>query len=758
MRNIISATQMNRVVRRSFLFILAITSAPTTVMAQQGSPATTSSASQEKQGGTGIIPPGVKLVPQMPPAGPPRPFQFPNAAQKTLPNGLRVFIVTDHKEPAVAVRLLIMSAGSIKDPAGSPGVAEMTANLLTQGTEKRSAKDIADAIDFVGGSLNASAGKDGTTVMLDVVKKDLDLGLDLMSDVVLHPAFKAEELDRQRQQLLSSLTVQYSDPQYLASAVFSRVVYGNSPYGWPEEGTAETVQKLNRDELAEFQRANYSPNESFLAFAGDVTPEASFAEAEKYFGGWAKKEISSAAPVLPGSLSGKRIFLIDKPDAVQTQIRVGKLGIRRGDPDYIPVEVMNRIFGGGYNSLLNTEVRVKKGLTYGAYSQFAPHLYAGAFFVGTFTRTEKTVEATKLVVDLLSKMSAGGVTPQQLDFARDYLAGVYPIQSETAEQVADRVLTAAIFNLPPDYNRTYPDKVRSVTSSQVDEMAKRYLSTDDLDMILVGNVSAFRDALKKEFPQAVFDEIPFDQVDILASDLRKPKSTETPATRESLELGKDILQAAANAAGGSALAAVKSITMTENGKQFSPRGDLPVVVKWTVSYPDRSHGDVSYGGQTIVQICDGKAAWITVGSQAHDVSRVLNEFERGIALFGGGWGLYQEVLAGKITGQSMGGTEIDGKKTEGVRVQAPFGNVKLFFDPATHLLAAARFESTTPQGMLESEQRWSDYRVVGGRQFAFATVSYRGGVKFMESVVSDLEVDPPVNDSLFSPPQAAPEK
>jgi zinc protease len=756
MPKLISKRETNFATWRSLVLLLAVISVAAATAGQEGASGAKTPAEQEKQGGTGIVPPGVKLIPQMPSAGPPRPFQFPNAAEKTLPNGLRVFVVTDNKEPAVAVQLLVMSAGSIKDPADSPGVAEMTANLLTQGTEKRSAKDIADAIDFVGGSLTASAGKDATTVMLDVVKKDLDLGLDLMSDVVLHPAFRAEELDRQRQQLLSNLTVQYSDPQYLASAIFSRIVYGNSPYGLPGEGTPETVQKLNRDELAEFQRANYSASNSFLAFAGDISAEQAFAAAEKYFGSWAKKDVSSAAPVLPGPLSGQRIFLIDKPDAVQTQIRVGKLGIRRGDPNYIPVEVMNRIFGGGYNSLLNTEVRVKKGLTYGAYSQFSPHLYTGAFLVGTFTRTEKTVEAAKLVVDLLSKMSGSGVTQQEMDFARDYLAGVYPIQSETAEQVADRVLTAAIYDLPSGYNRTYPDKVRAVTSNQVDEMAKRYLATDDLDIVLVGNVSAFRDALKKEFPRAAFDEIPFDQVDILASDLRKPKSAEMPATPESLEKGRDILQAAANAAGGSALATVKSMSMTEEGKQFSPRGDVPVRVKWTVSYPDRSHGDVSYAGQAITQICDGKGAWVTVGSQSHDVTPIIGEFKRGIALFGGGWGLYQGVLSGKITGHFIGEKEIDGKKTEGVAIEAPFGNVTLFFDPATHLLAAARFQSATPRGMMDNEQRWSDYRDVGGRQFAYSTVSYRGGVKFMESTISDVQVDRPVNGALFSAPQSAP--
>ncbi len=216
------------------------------------------------------------------PARPTR-FNFPQAATKTLANGLRVFVVTDHSEPAVAARLVMLSAGTIKDPQGMPGVAQMTANMLTQGTEKRSAKDIAEAIDFIGGSLEASAGTDSTDVSLDVVKKDLPTGLDLMSDVVLHPAFRAEELDRQRQQLLSSLTVQYSDPDFLASAAFSRVVYGNSPYGWPAEGTPDTIKKLDPQILAKFHDANYAPNQSLLAFAGDITPGRSLRRRREIF-------------------------------------------------------------------------------------------------------------------------------------------------------------------------------------------------------------------------------------------------------------------------------------------------------------------------------------------------------------------------------------------------------------------------------------------------------------------------------------------
>jgi zinc protease len=749
---------MKRDIKRAVFVIAVLLSLSVAAIAQQATPAAkpADAKPQDQKNGTGVVPPGVELKPQMPAAGAPKPFQFPQAASKTLSNGLHVFVVSDSSEPAVTARLVILSAGSIKDPEGMPGVAQMTANMLTQGTEKRSAREIAETIDFVGGSLEASAGKDATNVTLDVVKKDLQTGFDLMSDVVLHPAFKADELDRQRQQLLSSLTVQYSSPEYLASVVLHRAVYGSSPYGWPGEGTPETAKKLTSKELAEFHAANYAPNQSFLAFAGDITPEEAFATAEKYFGAWPKVDVATSKPPEPPASSGQHIWLIDKPDSVQTQIRAGKLGIRTGDPDFIPVVVMNRIFGGGYNSRLNTEVRINKGLTYGANSSFEPHRYAGAFVVDTFTRTEVTVEAAKLVVDLIAKMSTGEVTPKEMDFARDYLAGVYPIQTETAEQVADRVLSVAAFNLPADYNSTYPEKVRGVTSAQVREMAQRYLSTKDIDIVLAGNISAFRDALKKEFPNAKYEEIPFEQVDVLAPDLRKPKVTPAAATPESLERGKQILLAAAKAAGGDALASVATLTMTDSGKLFQGDAELPLTVKWQVSYPNRSHGDVSLGGQSIVQICDGTTAWVQQGSQPRDVTPWIGEFERGISLFGGGWGLYQQIIGGKLEGRFVGEETIDGKKTLGVAVQAPFGSISLFFDPDTHLLAAARYQSAGQKGPVDNEQRWTNYRTVEGRQFAFNTTTSRDGAKFSESTVQDVVVNPKLDDALFLKPTPAP--
>jgi zinc protease len=712
-------------------------------------------SSQEPQKPSGVVPPGVRLVPQMPGPGAPRPFHFPKPATMTLPNGLRVFVVTDHSEPAIAARLVILSAGSIKDPAGMPGVAQMAANLLTQGTEKRSAKEIAEGIDFIGGQLNAMAGRDATTVMLDIVRKDLATGMDLMSDVVLHPTFRAEELERQRQQLLSGLQVQYSDPEYLATLVFARSVYGASPYGLPPEGTPASVQKLQPGDFVKFHDANYAPNESLLGFAGDITPEEAFAVAQKYFGGWPKADVPLTEPPAPSPGSSQHIWLIDKPDAVQTQIRIGKIAIPRNDPDYLPLDVTNHILGGSYNSRLNTEVRIKKGLTYGASSSLNPHRYTGSLVVSTYTRTEATVEATKLVMDILTGMAQGEVTQKELDFARDYLAGVYPIASETAEQVTDRVLTVAAFALPDDYNQTYPAKIRATSLNAVQSVARKYFTTGDLDLVLAGNVSAFRDALKKAFPNAEFTEIPYDQVDVLARDLRAAKQESVPApTPESLEQGQQILLAAAQAAGGAALQSVATLGITENGKIHGPAGDRPLDVKWQVIYPDRSYGEVNLGGMTIQQVCDGKSSWLKFPNGMRDTTNVIGEFKRGISMFGGGWGLYQQVLAGKITGQAIGEENIQGKKSLGVALNAPFGFIKLYFDPDTHLLAAARYQSVGEHGPSSNEQHWSDYRDVEGRKFAYATDTYRDGAKLFDSTVLTVEVNPQVDETLFTKPES----
>jgi hypothetical protein len=229
----------------------------------------------------------------------------------------------------------------------------------------------------------------------------------------------------------------------------------------------------------------------------------------------------------------------------------------------------------------------------------------------------------------------------------------------------------------------------------------------------------------------------------------------TVTTPESAVRGKEVLLAAANAAGSEKLASVKTLGINESGRLIGPQGGTVLNVKWMISYPDRSHGEVTIGDQKIVQVCDGTSAWLQFAQGIRDTTAVISEFERGISLFGGGWGIYQRVLAGELTGQFIGETEIDGKKTLGVALEGPFGPLKLYFYPDTHLLAAARFQSAGEHGPSDNEQRWSDYRPVEGKLFAFSTVIYRDGAKFFESTIQDVQLNPAIDESLFAKPKDA---
>jgi zinc protease len=710
------------------------------------------SVAQSQKPAGGKVPEGVKLNAQMPAGGAPRAYPFPKPVTRTLPNGLRVFVISDAEQPVVTARLVLPAAGSVHDPAGKPGVASATSDLLTQGTHKRSAQQIAEAIDFVGGSLAASADSDGTYITVTVVRKDLSLGLELLADVTRNAAFPDDEIERRREQSLSGLRIQYSDASYLASAIFDRIVFGNHAYGLPDEGTPDSLRALKREDLVKFRDTYYVPAGAMLAFAGDITPAAAFAAAEKYFGAWAGQQPPAAGAPVPAQRRGVRIVLVDKPDAVQTQIRVGRLGIPRSSGDYIPLAVTNRIFGGGFNSRLSTEVRIRKGLTYGANSGFDSRRLGGSFVASTSTRTEATVEATRLIVNLLEQMATGSASKEELDFARDYMAGVFPIQTEIAEQIASRILTVVHYGLPADYNDTYQQRILGVDETAVRLMAAKYFSPDSLELVLVGNAGAFRDALKKEFPGAQFEELPFDQLDLLAADLRRPKEAAAAATPEALARGQELLQAGAQAAGGAAISRVESIRLTLKWKLFTPQGELDADSKIAAVFPDRLRSDVTLPFGTLTQGFDGKSSWTVTPQGPSDLPPSQNaELTRGIALIAA-IGVYREAAAGQAQVALLGEEEVEGRRFIAAEWAGPAGPVKLYFDPQTRLISGVRFRANAPQGSFESLALWSDFRAFEGVQIPFKAVVWRDGAKFIEQSVVEVTLNPKLDPAIFAKP------
>lgn len=455
---------------------------------------------------------------------PPRPLgakdvDFPPYEIRTLPNGLPVVTVLHHEQPIVSLRMLVR-AGSSFDPPGKTGLAGLASALLDQGTTTRTAEQIADTIDSIGGGLGSGAGSDVTFTSVLVMKDSFDFGLDLLADVVRNPAFRQEELDRQREQIYSGLKDAYEDPDYVAGLVFDRLVYGFHPYGMPSTGTPESLQALSPDDLHAFHARYFVPNNAILAIVGDVTTEQAFKGAERVFGSWRPRDVPDPAATEEPPPSVRRVVIVNKPDAVQTEVRVGHVGIPRKHPDYLALDLAVKILGGEGGNRLQRVLRSERGLTYGASADMQALKRSGDIMADTDTRSEATTEVLRAVVDEFSRLQRERVHPRELADAQAYLAGSFPLTIETPSAIAAQVLNVLFYELPLSEIETYRERINAVTPDDIQRVARRYLRPDRLSVVLVGNAGLFAPRLKGiGFDE--FEIVELSELDLTAADFRR---------------------------------------------------------------------------------------------------------------------------------------------------------------------------------------------------------------------------------------------
>jgi zinc protease len=450
---------------------------------------------------------------------PARAVNFPSYQMQTLPNGLEVIAVLHHEQPLVSMRLLVR-AGSASDPPGHAGLANLTASLLDQGTTTSSAIELNDTIDFIGGLAGAGAGSDVSFVNMVVMKDSFDRGLDMLSDMARYPAFADAELERQRQQLLSSLQVSFEDPGFIANAVFGRLVYGFHPYGLPRSGTPETIAAIARDDVAAFHRTHFAPNNAILAIVGDVTAADAFAAARRVFGDWERRDIPGGTATDPPNPT-RRVVVVNKPDAVQTEIRVGHLGIARSHPDYMAVNLAIRILGGEGSNRLHQVLRTRRGLTYGAEAELNTMKTGGDFVAITNTRSSATAEVLGLIVDEFWRLQRERVNDRELADAKAYLSGSFPLTIETPNAIAMQILNVLFYGLPVSELQNFRARVNAVTPDDIQRAARIYLKPDRLAVVLVGNAAAFGSDLRG-VGFGAFETVDIDNLDLNAVDLKRP--------------------------------------------------------------------------------------------------------------------------------------------------------------------------------------------------------------------------------------------
>jgi zinc protease len=425
---------------------------------------------------------------------------LPAVTRTTLPNGLRVVIAEYHELPLVDFTMLV-GAGAAQDPPGKEGLAALTAGTLRRGAGRWSADELARTIESLGGTIATTPGTDATVITAEFLAGDFATGVDLLRAVVREPAFARDEVRRTRDEQLAGLVAAREEPSALAEKCFAAWLYGRHPYGRSTDGSAASVGSLGRGDVRDFYDRWYHPNDTILVLVGDVVAADALARLQAAFGDWKPRPDALArreGP--PAPLTARRVLLVDKPDATQTQIRIGAPALGRNDPDLLASQVANTVLGGGFTSELVEELRIKRSLTYGASSAFVARLTGGDFRVQTFTKTPTTVETLKLALDVEDAFRTRPIDAKLVGKAKTYMRGQFPLRVETPEALAWRLAEIELYGLPEDELSTYRSRVAAITPAEASRAAAAHMfAPAAAAIVVVGQAAEIRTPLEAAF-------------------------------------------------------------------------------------------------------------------------------------------------------------------------------------------------------------------------------------------------------------------
>ena len=429
-----------------------------------------------------------------PSVGSPPSMSVPKRQVFELSNGLPVHVVEDHDLPIVSVEVHIGGGGRV----GTPGLGALLADMLDEGTTTRSAVELAEEVERLGASLSTGAGRDGSVVRLGVLKPRLDEVLEILADVVLNPAFDEAELDRVKRQRITRILQTRDEARELADNAFANLLYEpGSPYGVPLLGTEAALQPMVRADLVELYEQTFRSGNVSVVVVGDVDPEELEGQLEAALGGLPSGEGSGLVEQAPRTLDGLAIYVVDKPGAAQSEIRIGRVAVDRSTPDYFPLMVMNTILGGSFTSRLNSNLREDKGYTYGATSGFSMRREPGPFVARAAVNTPVTDSAVVEFLQELRRLGEEPVGDVELDRARKYLTLRLPQRFETVGSVAAQIADQVLNDLADDYYETYVERVMEVTAEDVRRVAVEYLDPDEMVIVIAGDRAAIQEGLER---------------------------------------------------------------------------------------------------------------------------------------------------------------------------------------------------------------------------------------------------------------------
>ena len=423
-------------------------------------------------------------------------LHLPPHEKIVLTNGLTVLLLEKRGVPLIDM-FAIVKTGAAADPAGEEGLASVTAALLRKGTKTRTAQQFSADFDYIGGSFGADAGADFTNISAEFLTKDLARGLELFSDAVLHPTFPQNETDKILAQSLDGVKAAKDEPQSVLGLYYAGFLYGSHPYGRPSDGDELSLKRIQRDAIVKFYAANYAPGNTILGIAGEFDATEMRKKLEETLGAWPARTVASTPIPSASSVKGKKLLLIDKPDATQTYFAIGNIGTAVNDPDRVAIRVVNTIFGGRFTSELNEALRVESGYSYGAGSFFDSHKAPGPFEIYSFTKNETTTPAIDLALQVLEKLHKNGVTEEQLKSAKSYIKGQYPPTIETSSQLVRRIVFNEFYGLGDDEVNQLEARIDAVTPAIAKQIIEKHFPLDSLVFVLIGKASGIGPAVKK---------------------------------------------------------------------------------------------------------------------------------------------------------------------------------------------------------------------------------------------------------------------
>ena len=431
--------------------------------------------------------------------------KIPKPTEITLANGLTILVLEDHRLPLVTARLSILGAGALNDPADVPGLANVTATMLKEGTKTRSSKQIAEQSEELGATIGAQApwASETATFTASGLSDNASQWIALASDILLNPSFPESELSKLKQRMKVQLQQQRSTAGFLMQERFNRAVYGNHPAAITSP-TPQALDKITPAMLAEWHANRYVPENAILGVTGDITP-AQVTQMFSALPGWKAGPSKAALPTATKPASGRKIFLVDRPGSVQTDVEIGNIAINRMDSDYVPMVVMDRIVGGGASARLFMNLREVHGYTYGAYSMLVARRYAGPWIAQGSMRTDATGGAMTEFMNEINRIRDTPVPEKELEETKRSIVASFALTLERPNELLDYAIALKVYNLPADYWDTYPAKIMAITAEQVQRVARKYIVPDDLQIVAVGDAAKLKPVLDKYGAVQVFD-------------------------------------------------------------------------------------------------------------------------------------------------------------------------------------------------------------------------------------------------------------